>query len=337
MGRDAGAGAGSVGAEVETVSYPWFRFYSEALTDRKIERICRNTDEPKVVVIGAWAILLALANDSPQRGALLLTDDIPVTAEDIAADLGIDIVRAGLLVHQFVRLGLIAESEGGVMSVTNWDARQFKSDSSAARTRKYREGKADGETTGNDYKKVTVTSQGRHSDGPDTDTETEKDSAPSAAETPELTGEAALDAVFGEKPPREPVKHRHWSERNHDPWRDWSGGKFQERDGVSVESQDRVAWLVEDITGLSPPGGNYTGWGNGAIACYNAGRGDWAVIEAGVRDAWGRESQFRPSTLACTKKNADKNGFVKAIGKARAEKRRPADLAPTSKPVRVYQ
>jgi hypothetical protein len=152
-----------------------------------------------------------------------------------------------------------------------------------------------------------------------------KDSAPSAAETPELTGEAALDAAFGERPPQVPTKAR-MPPPTDCPWRDWSGGAFRERDGVSVNAQDRVSWLVEDITGLAAPG-NYTGWGNGAIACYIAGRGDWATIEAGIRNAWGREPQFRPSTLACTKRNADQNGFVKAIGKARAEVDKPPERA----------
>jgi hypothetical protein len=159
----------------------------------------------------------------------------------------------------------------------------------------------------------------------ETGSEEKRNSAPSAAETPELTGEAALDAVFGERQPQAPTKARTPPPAGR-PWRDWSGGAFRERDGVSVDAQDRVSWLVEDITGLSPPG-NYTGWGNGAIACYIAGRGDWATIEAGIRNAWGREPQFRPSTLACTKRNADQNGFVKAIGKARAEVDRPPERA----------
>jgi len=161
----------------------------------------------------------------------------------------------------------------------------------------------------------------------DVDSDVDSISAGAGENPPELTGEAAIVAFFGEKPKREPIQTTNWTENAAVPWRDWSQGNFRERDGVSVTAQDRIGWLVEDITGLRPPG-NYSGWANGCIAVYNAGRGDWDVIEAAIRTAWGRESQYRPSTLSCTKKNADQNGFVKAAGKAWAEKQ--------SKPSRPY-
>ena len=60
--------------------------------------------------------------------------------------------------------------DGGTNHFRAWDARQFKSDSSAERTEKWRKNKR--------HRDVTVTSLGchmeRHGDGPDTDTDTEK-------------------------------------------------------------------------------------------------------------------------------------------------------------------
>ena len=71
-------------------SPPWFRFYSEALNDRKILRICRETGQPKALVIGVWTTILALGSDSPQRGLLLFTEDIPLTLGDLAIETGLD-------------------------------------------------------------------------------------------------------------------------------------------------------------------------------------------------------------------------------------------------------
>lgn len=49
--------------------------------------------------------------------------------------------------------GMLNQGDDGVLRVTNWDKRQYPSDSSAERTRKYRE-----------KKKANVTSQERHGD-----------------------------------------------------------------------------------------------------------------------------------------------------------------------------
>lgn len=130
---------------------PWFRFYSEALTDRKIKRVCAQTGQPKALVIGVWATILSLASDSPERGALLITEDIPITIEEIMVECGIDspdIINAfiDLKMLHIVTLHVTLQ----VLHVTNWNARQFQSDSSKERVRKYREKKKsdEGQKTG---------------------------------------------------------------------------------------------------------------------------------------------------------------------------------------------
>ena len=107
------------------------------------------------------------------------------------------------------------------------------------------------------------------------------------------------------------------------PWVDWSAGGFRERDGVSVNAQNRVAWLVERYGNLRPTG-SYAGWANGAIATYKAGRGEWDVIEDGIRGAFAREPEYRPQTLACSKKTADQNSIVKAVAAEWAKRNQPA-------------
>ena len=119
-------------------SPPWFRFYSEALTDRKIQRVCRATEQPKVIIIGAWTTLLALANDSPVRGILLLTDTIPYTIDDLADEMGLCPDSTQAILTEFQRFNMI-HSEAETFYLTNWNGRQFESDSSTARVQRYRQ------------------------------------------------------------------------------------------------------------------------------------------------------------------------------------------------------
>lgn len=116
---------------------PWFRSYSEILSDRKIIRICRITNQPKVIVVGLWITILALANDSPERGKLLLTKEIPYTTDDIVAESELpkeDVIK---LLDAFRGMSMINGKK--VIEVSNWKKRQFKSDDSSERVRKHRE------------------------------------------------------------------------------------------------------------------------------------------------------------------------------------------------------
>ena len=117
---------------------PWFRFYSETLTDRKIDRVCRATSTCKALVIGTWTTILALASDSPIRGVLLLTEDIPFTVQDLAGELGIEVDLTVLIVGEFHRFAMMDYDETGTMYVTNWNGRQFASDHSTERVQRFR-------------------------------------------------------------------------------------------------------------------------------------------------------------------------------------------------------
>jgi len=155
------------------MTHPWFRFYSEALNDRKITRICRDTNIPKATVLGTWVTILALVNDSPERGILLLTDDVPVTAEDLRFELGLDPETFAALLTAFDRLAMMREGNRGY-EVVNWDKRQFQSDNSTDRVRKHRATSEDDDDCNGDetlhdrYNAATETP-------PDTETDTETD------------------------------------------------------------------------------------------------------------------------------------------------------------------
>lgn len=117
---------------------PWLRLYSEALRDRKIQRICQTTGHPKALVIGAWTTVLMLANESPVRGVLLFTADIPLTLEDIIVEMGLDKETGEAILGKFVNYDMLAV-DGGIIRIANWDSRQFSSDNSTGRVREWRE------------------------------------------------------------------------------------------------------------------------------------------------------------------------------------------------------
>ena len=118
---------------------PWFRFYSETLNDRKIRRLCTATGLTKATVIGTWSIILAMANDSPERGKLKISDDLWVTQDEIREETGLEPMDYNSLMGGFFLLGML-DTESGTENivVSNWDGRQFKSDHSSPRVAKHR-------------------------------------------------------------------------------------------------------------------------------------------------------------------------------------------------------
>lgn len=122
----------------------WFRYYNEALDDPKVQKLDGETFK-------GWINLLCLAS---RRGGKL-----PAMA-DIAFALRMTEDGALTLVERLLNGGLIDRSSGGVDGYTYaphaWDKRQYKSDTSSERVKRYRKRS----------KTVTETP-------PDTDTETD--------------------------------------------------------------------------------------------------------------------------------------------------------------------
>jgi len=161
------------------MTLPWFRFYSEALRDRKLEYACRAASQPKFAVLAVWTALLCLANESPERGSLLIAEDMPVTASVVAGEIEMpeETVRAILAALEQLRR---IESYDGVIVIRNWDKRQFASDDVTNRVRRWR-AKRSGETLQQRYGNVGC-------NGPDTDTESERETeAEGPPQTPQTT------------------------------------------------------------------------------------------------------------------------------------------------------
>lgn len=106
----------------------WFRFYTEALDDPKVQRL-------HAPLFKTWINLLCLAGKND--GQLPCVDDIAFALRMSHHD-------ASQHIDELVLAGLIDIQTGPHVRFTphNWAQRQYQSDRSAERTRKYRERKA---------------------------------------------------------------------------------------------------------------------------------------------------------------------------------------------------
>ena len=150
--------------------YPWFRVYNEILTERKIERIGRMTHLPRVIIRGAWTTILAMANDSPQRGYLMWTDSLWITEAELCADLEMEPAEFTPLLDAFVKMQMVTRHDGGGLSCTNFDKRQFKSDNSTPRVQAWRDKQQSQGTDGCNVSETLLCN------APDTETEADPES-----------------------------------------------------------------------------------------------------------------------------------------------------------------
>ncbi len=151
----------------------WFRFYDDAVNDPKVQRL-----EP--ALFKAWVNLLCLA--SKNEGWLPPIDDV-------AFSLRLSEEEAGQMVDALISSGLVDEIDGKC-APHNWHERQYKSDSSAERVKRFRDKKrndikAPDVTKCNVTRSVSVTVQNRADTDTDTEQSREKD-----------TREDALSADF---------------------------------------------------------------------------------------------------------------------------------------------
>jgi DNA-binding transcriptional MocR family regulator len=109
----------------------WFRFYSEALEDPKVQRL-------PPALFKTWVNLLCLASKGESGGAL-------PDAEDCAFALRMDLDTYSQHTAELLDRGLI-DARDDHLAMHNWDGRQKRSDNVTARVHKYREQKKQGET-----------------------------------------------------------------------------------------------------------------------------------------------------------------------------------------------
>lgn len=117
---------------------PWFRYYSETRGDVKITKAARMAGVSRMEATGFWATLLSIANESPVRGALYVTLRDCYNIDDVTVECNAPRDVTEKIMAAFVSLDMLT-IENGAWHITNWDKRQFSSDTSAERVRKYRE------------------------------------------------------------------------------------------------------------------------------------------------------------------------------------------------------
>lgn len=146
----------------------WWRAYDEAMDDPKLQRLSSD-------LFRAWFNLMCMAS---KRGG-----ELPCM-EDIAFGLRLAMPRAERMVAELIRCGLIDDVDG-VLTPHNWSGRQFQSDNSTGRVKRFR----------NRQRTVSETP-------PEAETEADKNSV--------------ANATGADAPPADPVytdsKHELWGE-----------------------------------------------------------------------------------------------------------------------------
>lgn len=159
----------------------WCRLYSEVVDDDKLSWVADQAQTRRVVVLGIWAGLLAIANRSDPRGCIALSACVSYTPTMLAHKLDCDPAELQRILDAMVKIGLLEEmGDGFPYVVVNFNKRNYESDDSAPRVKRHREKES----------AVTVTADERYSNAPEqnrteqsrTETETNLPATPAKAE-----------------------------------------------------------------------------------------------------------------------------------------------------------
>lgn len=123
----------------------WFRWWHGTVTDPKLQRVARMAGATVGEVIAVWACVLERASSVTTSDARVTQGDTPVTRGDVVGfDCGDHDVLLGFADGKTAQIFAALIDRGLIESgrIARWDERQPKrEDSSAARTREYRERK----------------------------------------------------------------------------------------------------------------------------------------------------------------------------------------------------
>jgi hypothetical protein len=107
--------------------------------------------------------------------------------------------------------------------------------------------------------------------------------------------QAKMAEYFGPGTSREPItSDGDWTDLGKQPWMLADYGRVRPRNGITVASLRRVRWLIEQHTSLRPVDKQLKGWWAACGDIYQSGRGDWNVIEKGIKAGWARDPKYRP-------------------------------------------
>lgn len=101
---------------------PWFRFYNEVLDDPKVQRLAPD-------MFKVWVNMLCLASRN---------DGLIPPLNDVSFAFRVTPELAQEFVSRLIDCGLIDKGRNGVLKPHQWDSRQFKSDTSTERVKRFR-------------------------------------------------------------------------------------------------------------------------------------------------------------------------------------------------------
>ncbi len=110
----------------------WYRRYHGTCTDPKLAKAARHAGVERYCAIAAWDAVLEYASGAKPRGCIFGLDP-----EDISFAIGCTDDQAQRLLQAFRALGMLNGER-----VCAWERRQFQSDSSAERTKRWRDKKS---------------------------------------------------------------------------------------------------------------------------------------------------------------------------------------------------
>lgn len=121
-------------------TYEWFRVYNEILGDQKMRGLTGDQ-------FRAWVFLLALANQSAERGTVIMDDP-----EGLADVLRLQVDELEPTLARFERLRMIERDSDGSITITNFLVRQYDKPSdappeTAKRRQRARQRKSEGDDT----------------------------------------------------------------------------------------------------------------------------------------------------------------------------------------------
>lgn len=105
----------------------WFRFYTEALHDPKVQRL-------HPALFKHWVNILCVANRNRETGIL-------PSVEDLSFQLRMKPVEVQKVLNQLIEKGLLDSTEAGQLFPHKWTERQRNSDVVSTRVQRYREKK----------------------------------------------------------------------------------------------------------------------------------------------------------------------------------------------------
>lgn len=118
-------------SDVARPSRPWFRFYVEALHDRKL-----RTRPPAQRWL--WVTLMGMARSSPEPGTILVAENVPADVVVIADEAALTVKETEAGLEYYASLGMIHRDDRGAWVVASFLERQFESDTSTERTQLHR-------------------------------------------------------------------------------------------------------------------------------------------------------------------------------------------------------